>query len=159
MTILEWHPTAENILLSAGFDHKIFIWNVAKGKDLFRNEKNTYFFNELYRVDSIRTHEHPGGMRFFSSSHHKDLLFIIKKSSFPSISNKLLPIGQSVNSIECHPDVIYSMSLNRTGSLLATTCKDKKLRIIDPRSGEVLRIGDCHQGNKASKVVYLGKDP
>ena len=40
----------------------------------------------------------------------------------------------------------------RTGSLLATTCKDKKLRIIDPRSGEVLRKGDSHQGNKASKV-------
>jgi len=94
VTILEWHPTAENILLSAGFDHRILIWNIAK--------------------------------------------------------------GQAVNAIECHPDVIYSMSLNRTGSLLATTCKDKKLRIIDPRLGEVLRVGDSHQGTKASKVVYLG---
>ena len=44
----------------------------------------------------------------------------------------------------------------RTGSLLATTCKDKKLRIIDPRSGEVLRVGDSHQGNKASKVSTAG---
>ena len=159
MTILEWHPTAENILLSAGFDHKIFIWNVAKGKDLFRNGRNTYFFlmNCIGWILSGPTRTL--GHEVFSSSHHKDLFFIIKKSSFPSISNKLLPIGQSVNSIECHPDVIYSMSLNRTGSLLATTCKDKKLRIIDPRSGEVLRIGDCHQGNKATKVVYLGKDP
>ena len=43
----------------------------------------------------------------------------------------------------------------RTGSLLATTCKDKKLRIIDPRSGEVLRVGDGHQGNKAAKVHNL----
>ena len=47
-------------------------------------------------------------------------------------------------------------SISRTGSLLATTCKDKKLRIIDPRLGEVLREGDSHQGNKASKVfIYL----
>ena len=51
VTILEWHPTAENILLSAGFDHRILVWNIAK--------------------------------------------------------------GQAVNSIECHPDVIYSISLNR----------------------------------------------
>lgn len=93
VTILEWHPTAENILLSAGFDHRILIWNIAK--------------------------------------------------------------GQAVNAIECHPDVIYSLSLNRTGSLLATTCKDKKIRIIDPRSGEVLRVGDSHQGNKASKVSSM----
>ena len=40
----------------------------------------------------------------------------------------------------------------RTGSLLATTSKDKSIRIIDPRTGEVLREGDCHRGTKASKV-------
>lgn len=43
--------------------------------------------------------------------------------------------GEAVNVIDCHMDAIYSMSLNRDGSLLATTCKDKKLRIIEPRSG------------------------
>ena len=47
---------------------------------------------------------------------------------------------------------LFLFNVFRTGSLLATTCKDKKLRIIDPRSGEVLRKGDSHQGNKASKV-------
>ena len=29
---LEWHPTAENILLSAGYDHLILVWNIAKGQ-------------------------------------------------------------------------------------------------------------------------------
>lgn len=40
----------------------------------------------------------------------------------------------------------------RNGSLFATTCKDKKLRIIDPRSGKVVRQGNSHEGTKASKV-------
>ena len=39
--------------------------------------------------------------------------------------------------ITCHPDLIHSVSFNCDGSLIASTCKDKKLRIIDPRSGEV----------------------
>ena len=43
----------------------------------------------------------------------------------------------------------------RNGSLLATTSKDKKLRVIDPRSTECLRKGDSHQGTKASKVSNL----
>lgn len=60
-----------------------------------------------------------------------------------------------MNIITCHQDVIYSMSFNRDGSLLATTCKDKKLRIIEPRSGQVVREGTCHVGSKSSKVVYL----
>ncbi|XP_077562721.1 coronin-2B-like isoform X2 [Haemaphysalis longicornis] len=91
---VEWHPTAENILLSAGFDHLILVWDV---------------------------------------SH-----------------------GDVVHTIDCHPDSIHSMSFNRDGSLLATTCKDKKLRIIDPRACTVIREGVCHQGSKASKVVFLG---
>ncbi|XP_076335965.1 coronin-2B-like isoform X2 [Tachypleus tridentatus] len=91
---IEWHPTAENIILSAGFDNTILIWHVG--------------------------------------------------------------IGEVMKIIDCHPDSIYSMSFNRDGSLLATTCKDKKLRIIDPRQGKVLKESPCHQGSKASKAVFLG---
>ena len=55
VTLLEWHPTAENILLSAGYDHRIIVWNISK--------------------------------------------------------------GQAVNYIDCHTDVIYSMSFNRYGRI------------------------------------------
>lgn len=33
------------------------------------------------------------------------------------------------------------MSFNWDGSLLATTCKDRIIRIIDPRSGAVVQQG------------------
>ncbi|CAG2164697.1 unnamed protein product [Oppiella nova] len=95
VSFIEWHPTADNILLSTGFDYLVIIWNVSK--------------------------------------------------------------GAPVRVIDCHPDVIHSMSFNRDGSLLATTCKDKILRIIDPRSGEVVNSGVCHRGSKASRVVFLGE--
>lgn len=42
--------------------------------------------------------------------------------------------------IDCHEDIIYSLAFNFNGSLLATTCKDKMLRIIDARTGQVLRV-------------------
>jgi len=29
---LLWHPTAENVLLSAGYDHRILVWNVSAAK-------------------------------------------------------------------------------------------------------------------------------
>lgn len=32
--IVEWHQTAENILLSAGFDYLIIVWNIVTGKPL-----------------------------------------------------------------------------------------------------------------------------
>ncbi|KAG8196324.1 hypothetical protein JTE90_013809 [Oedothorax gibbosus] len=89
-----WHPTAENLLFSVGFDYNILVWDIGE--------------------------------------------------------------GQLVNSLECHKDTIHSASFNRDGSLIATTCKDKRLRVIDARTGEILQEGICHQGSKASKVVFLG---
>ena len=32
VTYVEWHPTAENILLSAGSDHAIIVWNIGTGQ-------------------------------------------------------------------------------------------------------------------------------
>lgn len=41
---------------------------------------------------------------------------------------------------DAHPDLIYSVSWNKDGSALCTVCKDKALRIIDPRRGTVLKV-------------------
>lgn len=60
-----------------------------------------------------------------------------------------------LNVIDCHVEMIYSLAINRDGSLIATTSKDKKLRVIEPRSGIVISEGLCHNGTKCSKVVFL----
>ena len=73
-----WHPTANNILLSAGSDNLIVVWNVA--------------------------------------------------------------CAEALNTVDVHPDTIYSCSFNWDGSLLLTTCKDKKIRILNPRNGEVFEV-------------------
>src|SRR4029434_5779667 len=45
-----------------------------------------------------------------------------------------------VRTISVHQDVVLSMSFNMDGSRLATSCKDKKIRIIDPRTGALLQV-------------------
>lgn len=49
-------------------------------------------------------------------------------------------IMNPVRTISCHQGAILSMSFNTNGSLLATTCKDRKIRILDPRAGAVLQV-------------------
>lgn len=49
-------------------------------------------------------------------------------------------VAGPVRTISCHQDVILSMSFNTNGSMLATTCKDRKIRIVDPRLGIVLQV-------------------
>lgn len=88
-----WHPSALNVLLTAGSDNLVIIWNVGTGEALVR--------------------------------------------------------------IDCHPDVVYSACWNWDGSRLVTTCKDKKIRILDPRSGEVLEEAVAHEGSKATRAIFL----
>lgn len=51
--------------------------------------------------------------------------------------------------------MIYSLAVNRDGSYIATTSKDRKLRVIEPRRAIVISEGTCHQGTKCSKVTFL----
>ena len=38
------------------------------------------------------------------------------------------------------PDISLSASWSYNGSLFVVSCKDKKIRIIDPRSGTVVKV-------------------
>nr|XP_009937056.1 PREDICTED: coronin-2B [Opisthocomus hoazin] len=63
-----------------------------------------------------------------------------------------LDIGEPVKMIDCHTDVILCMSFNTDGSLLA---QDKKLRVVEPRSGRVLQEASC-KNHRVNRVVFLG---
>ncbi|XP_065518993.1 coronin-2A isoform X2 [Lathamus discolor] len=96
--LIEWHPTANNILFSSGYDYKIMIWN----------------------LDTTKT-----------------------------------VISNPVKILNAHRDVVLSMSFNTDGSLLATACRDRKIRLIDPRAGTVLQEAS-YNSHKANKVLFLG---
>jgi len=59
--------------------------------------------------------------------------------------------GQILNTIDCHPDIVHSLTFNRDGTRLATTCKDKKIRSIDPRSGLVVSVSKYY----FNSYIYL----
>ena len=65
---------------------------------------------------------------------------------------KLWDLGNSDNPkavLGGHGDSIQSLAFNPTGTLLVTTCRDRKLRIFDPRvSGEAVRVAEGHGGIK-----------
>ncbi|CEF66799.1 Coronin-1C [Strongyloides ratti] len=90
---LVWHPTANNILLTAGGENKILMWNVGTGEALLE--------------------------------------------------------------VDGHPDQIFSLSFNYDGSQFITACKDKKLRIFDSHSGQLIKEGSGHEGVKPQRAIFL----
>lgn len=45
-----------------------------------------------------------------------------------------------LTTIDCHPEVILSVSWNYNGSRIVTSCKDKIFRVINPRTGNVMKV-------------------
>lgn len=45
---------------------------------------------------------------------------------------------------DVHPDTIYSVDWSRDGALICTSCRDKRVRIIEPRKGTVVAVS-CHE--------------
>jgi len=67
--------------------------------------------------------------------------------------------GDAKLTVQGHTDMINCASWNRNGSLIGTSCKDKKYRILDPRSGAVVHEGDSHVGVKGSRCIFMGDTP
>jgi len=67
--------------------------------------------------------------------------------------------GKDVLSVDAqHSDIIQSSEWSANGSQLVTTCKDKKLRIVDPRQNKIATEVEAHQGIKGARAIYLGVD-
>ncbi|KAG0224458.1 Coronin-7 [Actinomortierella wolfii] len=57
-----------------------------------------------------------------------------------------------------HPNQVFSISWKADGTLLATTCKDTKVRVYDVRKQEQpIQEGQGHAGNRTCRVAWLGE--
>jgi len=74
----------------------------------------------------------------------------------PQIFGWNIGTGQAVVEISCHTDTIYSLAFNYDGSKFVTTSKDKKIRVIDARTGAVDQETDGHKGAKSSRAIFTG---
>uniref|UniRef100_A0A3B3I0L8 Coronin n=1 Tax=Oryzias latipes TaxID=8090 RepID=A0A3B3I0L8_ORYLA len=140
---IKWNPFFENIIASCSEDTSVRVWEIPDS-GLRRNMTEAVM--ELYghsrRVGLIEWHPTTSGILFSAGYDYKILIWNLE-------------IGEPVKMIDCHTDVILSMSFNTDGSLLATSCKDKKLRVIEPRSGRVLQQASC-KNHRVNRVVFLG---
>eukprot|EP00041_Stephanoeca_diplocostata_P016241 m.319221 g.319221 ORF g.319221 m.319221 type:complete len:461 (+) comp20300_c0_seq2:59-1441(+) len=143
---VKWCPYNDNMIASCSEDCLIKVWEVPDGglTEPLR-ESLVDLEGHQRRVGIIEWH--PTAENILLSAGFDYMIFIWDLGS-----------ATIVKEISCHSDTIYSVSWNFIGSHIATTSKDKKIRYIDARSGEVLQEGKGHEGTKASRVVFVGDD-
>ncbi|KYQ89281.1 WD-40 repeat-containing protein [Tieghemostelium lacteum] len=144
----DFDPFHEFVLATGSEDTTLKIWNL---KDALQEGKTTI----TEPVFTLSGHSKPIEALAFNP---------VAENILATISgDKTLKIwdcssGQELKSFT-FDNVLISLSWNYNGSLLFATGKDLKNRVIDPRSGESVQVGEGHQGVKPSRCVWLGNSP
>lgn len=68
-----------------------------------------------------------------------------------------MAMGEEKSSIAVGNDTLLTAEWSYDGATIATTCKDKKLRLLDTRAGKEISCSDAHASSKGSRCLYLGK--
>ncbi|XP_056010098.1 coronin-7-like isoform X2 [Ostrea edulis] len=65
-------------------------------------------------------------------------------------------VTQKEKSISDHKDQIQSISWRCNGQVFVTSCKDKRLRIFDPRAGSIVQETQGHDNIRDSRALWMG---
>ncbi|KAJ1528065.1 hypothetical protein ONE63_007983 [Megalurothrips usitatus] len=144
VTDMDFSPFHDGLLATGSQDCLVKLWHIPEsGLQESLSNPQCVFSHKQRRVEGVRFH--PTADCLLSSTSYTTLTLWDVAAQKEIFSN-------------CqHTEVIQSLSWKTDGRLLVTSCKDKKLRVYDPRSTtSITHATDSHQSIKDSRVVWLG---
>ncbi|XP_030380973.1 coronin-7 isoform X1 [Scaptodrosophila lebanonensis] len=145
VTDLKFSPFHDGLLATASQDCLVKIWHIPeKGLETSLSDPEAVFSHKQRRVETVGFHPTADGL-MYSTAAGCVALFDISTQKEIFSNNE-------------HPEVIQSASWREDGTVLATSCKDKCVRIFDPRAtgSPIQMVAESHQSIKDSRVVWLG---
>ncbi|KAI8985629.1 microtubule binding protein [Trametes punicea] len=150
----DWSPFNDAVVASAGEDGKTLIWKVESsafegwGLDGWEPQD----FDPVARIDvsprrvgHVLFHPTANNVLATSTGDH-----VVKLWDLSNPEGARSVLGG-------HGDAIQSIAWNPTGTTLVTTCRDRKIRLFDPRAGpDPVRVGEGHGGIKGARVAWMG---
>ncbi|EDV21240.1 uncharacterized protein TRIADDRAFT_60260 [Trichoplax adhaerens] len=155
---IAWNPFNENIIASCSEDHSIRIWFIPDDGIPLKIKKQDDEEERVEELDESVIILNGHSRRVNMVVWHPTANNVLASSSYDlSVVIWNVAQGSILNRIDCHKLPIFCIAFNNDGSLLASTSKDKKLRVIDPKTSEVKNEGICHFGLKGARVIFAGK--
>ncbi|XP_032072915.1 coronin-6 isoform X1 [Thamnophis elegans] len=142
---IDWCPHNDNVIASASEDTTIMVWQIPDFLPL-RNltEPVVTLEGHSKRVGILTWHPTARNVLLSAGGDNAIILWNVGT-------------GEALITLDdLHTDVIYSVCWNRNGSQFVTTCKDKRLRIIDPRQHLVVaETLKPHEGARPVRAIIL----
>ncbi|XP_042257739.1 coronin-2B-like [Thunnus maccoyii] len=152
---VKWNPFDDHCIASCSEDCTVKIWDIpvcGVQQDLTLARKT--LIGHSRRVGLIEWHPTAENLLLSSAYDYKVLLWDVSHEGavlrYP-VRMVLMPIHHHYPS----ETLLLSVSFNSDGSRLAVTSKDRRVRVLDPRTGKILQVSSS-KSHRASKVLYIG---
>ncbi|XP_065076431.1 coronin-7 isoform X4 [Ochlerotatus camptorhynchus] len=144
VTYLDFSPFHDGLLATGSQDCLVKVWHIPeKGLENSISNPECTFSTKQRRVETV--------------GFHPTADCLLYSTAMGCVSLWDLTCQQESFSNNQHPEVIQSLSWKQDGKVCATSCKDKMVRILDPRAETpISMIAESHQSIKDSRVVWLG---
>ncbi|XP_044747704.1 coronin-7 isoform X2 [Coccinella septempunctata] len=145
VTDLDFSPFHDGLLVTGSQDCSVKFWIIPEeGLQESLSTPECTFTQSQKRIETVGFHPTAECLIHCSFSTNIILWDLLSQKELFSNSDE-------------HTEVIQSVSWKKDGVLLSTSCKDKKVRIFDPRNKECcLKTANSHQSIKDSRIVWLG---
>jgi len=142
---LDWSPFNDNLVASVSEDCYGKVWQIPEGGiKTTMSESVQTLAGHKRKVGVVKWHPAAKNVLMTASTDYAVKIWDVET-------------GDCKYSLEGkHTDIIQSCDWNSDGSLLVSTCKDKKIRVLDPRTNTVVQEADGHLGVKGSRGIWLG---
>ncbi|GBG24767.1 Coronin-like protein [Hondaea fermentalgiana] len=140
----DFNPCHEQLIATGGDDCTIKVWGIPEEG-----------LTETMSEPLVDMHEHQRKVvvvRFHPTAEH------VLASGSADHMVKVWDVQNGASKVDIpHEELLQDVVWSYDGSMLATSSKDKQMRLIDPRSGEVTGSVEAHNGTKTSKLTFLGE--
>ncbi|ELP88950.1 Coronin, putative, partial [Entamoeba invadens IP1] len=140
---IDYNPFNDDLVASVSEDCNVYIWSIPEGCPQG---------NLTDPAQLIKGHKRKVGTCNFNPCASNVLA-----TSSADATLKLWDIeqGEEMFNIGGFTDIVNSVCWNKNGSQLVSTCKDKKMRIIDPRQQTMVADVIAHQGSKGMRCLWM----
>ncbi|XP_063757140.1 coronin-2B-like [Eleginops maclovinus] len=152
---VKWNPFNDHCVASCSEDGTVKIWDVPVcGVQQNLTTARKTLIGHSRRVGLIEWHPTAENLLLSSAYDYKVLLWDVSQAGsvlrYP-VRVVMTPVHHRYPS----DALLLSVSFNTDGSRLAVTSKDRRVRILDPRTGRILQVSRSNS-HRASKVLYIG---
>ncbi|XP_012515715.1 PREDICTED: coronin-1A [Propithecus coquereli] len=143
---IAWCPHNDNVIASGSEDCTVMVWEIPDGGlTLPLREPVITLEGHTKRVGIVTWH--PTAQNVLLSAGCDNVILVWDVGTGVAV----LTLGPDV-----HPDTIYSVDWSRDGALICTSCRDKRVRIIEPRKGTIVAEKDrLHEGTRPVRAVFV----